>query len=176
MLRRRVQTPDPDGHREKREDMKAKIDTQKSASNRAVSPRLHALWWRPSADRKSAARPRGSVPKRGRHSSRSAAQQSCVAQRASRHPFKPLSRSEGGARTSEASPRGMPSQGPGDRTWSRRTSTLVHHKGEATAREDPARVNRRKAAYSERCPQAPRRRPSPWSGDMGRDWIRKLAV
>ena len=78
--------------------MKAKIDTQKSANNRAVSSRLHALWWRPSADRKSVARPRGSVPKRGRHSSRSAAHQSCAAQRVSRHPFKPLSRSEGGAR------------------------------------------------------------------------------
>ncbi len=64
--------------------MKAKIDTQKSANHRAVSPRLNVLWWRPSADRKSAARPRGSVPKRGRHSSRSAAQQSCAAERASR--------------------------------------------------------------------------------------------
>ncbi len=64
--------------------MKAKIDTRKSANHRAVSPRLHALWWRPTADRKSAARPRGSVPKRGRPSSRSATHQSCAAKRASK--------------------------------------------------------------------------------------------
>ncbi len=60
---------------------------------------------------------------------------------------------------------GMLCQGPGDRTWSRQTSTLVHHKGEATAREDPARVNRRKAAYSERCTHqstAPRTKPMVW--------------
>ncbi len=84
-LRRRVQTPDPNGHREKREDMKAKTDTTKGASSeeRAVSRRLRVSWWRPSADRMSAARPVGSVPKRGRPSSRSATHQSCVANRAS---------------------------------------------------------------------------------------------
>ncbi len=54
---------------------------------RAESRRLRVLWWRPPADRKSAGRPRGSVPKRGRHSSRSAAQQSCAAERASRRPL-----------------------------------------------------------------------------------------
>ncbi len=64
--------------------MKATVDTKDTANSRDESRRLNVLWWRPTADRKSAARPRGSVPKRGRHSSRSATQQSCAAQRASR--------------------------------------------------------------------------------------------
>ncbi len=74
--------------------MKATIDNKGAMADsadyppptvlRAESQSLRVLWWRPSPDRKSGARPRGSVPKRGRHSSRSAAQQSCAAQRASR--------------------------------------------------------------------------------------------
>ena len=75
-------------------NMKATIDNKVAMADsadhppptvlRAESQSLRVLWWRPSADRKSAARPRGSVQKRGRHSSRSAAQQSCAAQRASK--------------------------------------------------------------------------------------------
>ncbi len=67
--------------------MKATVDIKDTANSRDESRRLHVLWWRPTADRKSVARPRGSVPKRGRHSSRSATQQSCAAQRASRRPL-----------------------------------------------------------------------------------------
>ena len=84
---------------------------------RAESQSLRVLWWRPSADRKSAARPRGSVPKRGRHSSRSAAQQSCAAERASEHPLKPLrlrvSPARGGnvRRTKAAAGNAMPRAG-----------------------------------------------------------------
>ena len=76
-------------------NMKATIDNKGAMADsadhppptvlRAESQSLRVLWWRPSADRKSAARPRGSVPKRGRHSSRSAAHQSCAAERASSH-------------------------------------------------------------------------------------------
>ena len=163
-----MQTPDPSGHREKREDMKATIDSYGAITNRAgcvpttwvraESQRLRVSWWRPSPDRKYGARPGGSVPKRGRPSSRSATRQSRVANRAS-----------------EAFPERMLCQGPGDRTWSRQTSTPAHHRREATAREEPVRANRRKAAHSEGCPQAPGRRPSTRSGDACRDWLWKLA-
>ena len=59
---------------------------------------------------------------RTRPKSRSAAHQSCAAQRASRHPFSPLSRSEGGARTAHSSAveRGMLCQGPGEEACSTR--------------------------------------------------------
>ena len=50
-----------------------------------LSRRLRVSWWRPSPDRKYGARLGGSVPKRGRPSSRSATRQSRVAKRASRH-------------------------------------------------------------------------------------------
>ncbi len=73
------------------------------------------------------------MPKRGRPSSRSATRQSRVAQRASRHSSTPLSSIEEGAWD-------MPSQGPGDRTWSRQTSTLVRREGEATARVKPQKL------------------------------------
>ena len=65
--------------------MKATVDKKSTVNSCDESQSLRVLWWRPSADRKSVARPRGSVPKRGRHSSRSAAQQSCAAKRASSH-------------------------------------------------------------------------------------------
>ena len=65
--------------------MKATVDIKETATSRIESRRLCILWWRPSTDRKSVARPRGSVPKRGRPSSRSATHQSCVANRASTH-------------------------------------------------------------------------------------------
>ena len=85
----------------------------------------------------------------------------------------------GARRVSPASPieparitfTGMPCQGPGDRTWSRQTSTPAHHRREATAREEPVRANRRKAAHSEGRTQAPGRRPSTRSGDACRDWF-----
>ncbi len=64
--------------------MKATVDIKDTANSRDESRRLRVLWWRPTADRKSAARPRGSVPKRGRPSSRSATHQSCAAKRASK--------------------------------------------------------------------------------------------
>ncbi len=68
--------------------MKAKTDIKGAISNeRAVSRRLRVSWWRPSADRISAARLCGSVPKRGRPSSRSATRQSRIANRASTHPL-----------------------------------------------------------------------------------------
>ena len=110
-----------------------------TAIHRAEPQRLHDLWRRPSSDRKSGARPRGSVPKRGRPSSRSATHQSCVAQRASRHSHLPLSRIEGGAHersecAGDAQPRA------GRPAWSRQTSTPVRHEREATAREKPQKL------------------------------------
>ena len=75
--------------------MKATIDSYGAITNRAgcvpttwvraESQRLRVSWWRPSPDRKYGARLGGSVPKRGRPSSRSATRQSRVANRASRH-------------------------------------------------------------------------------------------
>ncbi len=52
-----------------------------------LSRRLRVSWWRPSTDRTSVARPGGSVPKRGRPSSRSAMRQSRIANRASTRPL-----------------------------------------------------------------------------------------
>ena len=76
----------------KREDMKAKKDItitpspfSKGELKGVLSQRLRVSWWRPSPDRKYGARLGGSVPKRGRPSSRSATRQSRVANRASRH-------------------------------------------------------------------------------------------
>ncbi len=64
------------------------------------------------------------VPKRGRPSSRSATRQSRVAQRASKaNPHK-----------------GDASQGPGDLTWSRQTSTPARRRREATARVKPQKL------------------------------------
>ena len=94
-----------------------------------------------------------------------------------RIPYSPPSRSVRGRETAPFAPSsgGCPCQGPGDRTWSRQTSTPAHHRREATAREEPVRANRRKAAHSEGCTQAPGRRPSTRSGDACRDWLWKLA-
>ena len=79
---------------------------------RAESQRLRVSWWRPSPDRKYGARPGGSVPKRGRPSSRSATRQSRVANRASRasQPAPPPSRSARGREDGafRAVERGMP--------------------------------------------------------------------
>ena len=94
-----MQTPAPNGHRETYVRTEGKTDTtvaplsarQKEESKGVASQRLRVLRRRPSADRKSAARPGGSVPKRGRPSSRSATRQSRVAQRAGRRPLTPLS-------------------------------------------------------------------------------------
>ena len=124
-LRRRVQTPDPSGRRDTYVRKRRQNSNESTAIHRAESQRLHDLWRRPSSDRKSGARPGGSVPKRGRPSSRSATHQSCVAQRASRHrPFQ----------TDDAQPRA------GRPAWSRQTSTLVRHEREATAREKPEKL------------------------------------
>ena len=78
--------------------MKATIDSYGAITNRAgcvpttwvraESQRLRVSWWRPSPDRKYGARLGGSVPKRGRPSSRSATRQSRVANRASEHSFR----------------------------------------------------------------------------------------
>ena len=70
---------------------------------RAESQSLRFLWWRPSADRKSAARLGGRVMNRTRPKSRSAAHQSCAAQRASRRLLTE-----------------MPCQGPGEEACSTR--------------------------------------------------------
>ena len=124
-LRRRVQTPDPNGHRDTYVRKRRQNGNESAAIHRAEPQRLCVLWRRPSSDRKSGARPGGSVPKRGRPSSRSATYQSCVAQRASRHrPF----------RTDDAQPRA------GRPAWSRQTSTPVRHGREATAREKPQKL------------------------------------
>ena len=170
--------------------MKATIDNKGAMADsadhppptvlRAESQSLRVLRWRPSADR-SPPQDRegpcrsvgGPVPGARRSSPAPRSEPASIPSSPFVLGFPPLA---GEMSEGQRGPRGMPSQGPGDRTWSRRTSTPAHHRREATAREDPARVNRRKAAYSERCPQAPRRGPSPWPGDMGRVWIRKLAV
>ena len=75
--------------------MKAKTDItitpspfSKGELKGVLSRRLRVSWWRPSPDRKYGARLGGSVPKRGRPSSRSAMQRSCIANRASEHSFR----------------------------------------------------------------------------------------
>ena len=102
--------------------MKATIDSYGAITNRAgrvpttwvraESQRLRVSWWRPSPDRKYGARLGGSVPKRGRPSSRSATRQSRVANRASRasQPAPPPSRSARGREDGafRAVERGMP--------------------------------------------------------------------
>ncbi len=67
--------------------MKAKTDIKGVVNTCAVSRRLRVSWWRPSTDRTSVARLCGSVPKRGRPSSRSATRQSRIANRASTRPL-----------------------------------------------------------------------------------------
>ncbi len=52
-------------------------------------------------------------------------------------PFGPrVSPARGGNVRRTKGTRGMPSQGPGDRTWSRQTSTPVRRRREATVREE----------------------------------------
>ncbi len=63
-----------------------------------------------------------------------------------------------------------PSQGPGDLTWSRQTSTPVRRRREATAREELVTGESKEEANSERRPQSSRRTPCPRSGDAGRGW------
>ena len=191
VLRRRVQTPDPSGRRDTYVRKRRRNGNESTAIHRAESQRLHDLWRRPSSDRKSDARPGGSVPKRGRPSSRSATHQSCVAQRASRRPHPPLSRIEGGAhKRSECAGDAQPRAGRP--AWSRQTSTPVRRRREATAREKPQKLiqGRRRTPRANPCPHAPfeNRRgretahrsavergmpatlPCPRSGDAGRDW------
>ena len=144
MLRRRVQTPDPNGRRDTCVRKRRRNGNESTAIHRAVPRRLHDLWRRPSSDRKSGARPRGSVPKRGRPSSRSATHQSCVAQRASKAsqpaiaPFENL-RGRSTAHSS-AVERGMPQPRAGRPAWSRQMSTPVRRRREATAREKPEKL------------------------------------
>ena len=99
--------------------MKAKTDItitpspfSKGELKGVLSQRLRVSWWRPSPDRKYGARLGGSVPKRGRPSSRSATRQSRVANRASRasQPAPPPSRSVRGREDGafRAVERGMP--------------------------------------------------------------------
>ena len=93
--------------------MKATIDSYGAITNRAgcvpttwvraESQRLRVSWWRPSPDRKYGARLGGSVPKRGRPSSRSATRQSRVANRASS-----IRREASRRRLSQRRRRGMP--------------------------------------------------------------------
>ena len=124
-LRRRVQTPDPNGHRDTYVRKRRQNGSEGAAIHRAEPRRLRVLRRRPSSDRKSGARPGGPCRSVGRPSSRSATHQSCVAQRASRHrPFQ----------TDDAQPRA------GRPTWSRQTSAPVRRRREATAREKPQKL------------------------------------
>ena len=178
MLRRRVQTPDPNGRRDTYVRKLRQNGNEGTAIHRAEPQRLCVLRRRPSSDRKSGARPGGPCRSVGRPSSRSATHQSCVAERASRHrPFQ----------TDDAQPRA------GRPTWSRQTSTPVRRRREATAREKPQKLiqgrrrtpranlsahtplsrieggaRRRTEAPSSRGCSAPL--PCPRSGDAGRDW------
>ena len=109
----------------------------------------------PSSDRKSGARPGGSVPKRGRPSSRSATHQSCVAQRASRHPQSPLSNLRfppfiwGKCPKDKGGERGMPQPRAGRPAWSRQTVySRPSREGGYSARE-ARKADPRKKAYSE---------------------------
>ncbi len=116
--------------------MKATIDNKGAMADsadyppstvlRAESRRLHVLWWRPPTDRKSVARLGGRVMKRTRPKSRSAAHQSCVAQRASRHSHSPFRFSVRGRADGvrNAVERGMLSQGPGEEACSTRRLPL----------------------------------------------------
>ena len=144
MLRRRVQTPDPNGHRETCVRKRRQNGNEGAAIHRAEPQRLRILRRRPSSDRKSDARPGGPCRSVGRPSSRSATHQSCVAQRASRASLPAIAPFENrrGRETAHRSAveRGMPEPRAGRPTWSRQTSTPVRRRREATAREKPQKL------------------------------------
>ena len=199
VLRRRVQTPDPNGRRDTYVRKLRQNGDESTAIHRAEPQRLHVLWRRPSSDRKSGARPRGSVPKRGRPSSRSATHQSCVAQRASKAslpaiaPFEnrrgrealftlPFPRGD-----SEGFRGGCPAKGRETRVEPTDVYSCPPQEGGYSAREAP-KADPRKTAYSESEPVFPFREskgartseasargmlspiPCPRSGDAGRVW------
>ena len=141
----RVQTPDPSGRRDtyvrkpSKTAMKARLSTVPSHSV------FYVLRRRPSSDRKSDARPGGSVPKRGRPSSRSvthqflrrtASQQGVPARN---RPFRESKGARGGAPKRRRAG-GCPSPRAGRPAWSRQTSTPVRRRREATAREKPQKL------------------------------------
>ena len=139
VLRRRVQTPDPSGRRDTYVRKQRQNGNDSTAIHRAEPRRLSVLRRRPSSDRKSGARPGGPcrsvggrVPGARRISPASHSEPAGV-------PICPFRESKG-ARTSEASARGMPEPRAGRPTWSRQTSTPVRRRREATAREKPEKL------------------------------------
>ena len=129
--------------------MKARLSTVPSRS---------VLRRRPSSDRKSDARPRGSVPKRGRPSSRSATHQSCVVQRASKASqpaIAPFENRRGARRRTEApSSGGCPAKGRETRVEPTDVYSCPPQEGGYSAREAP-KADPRKTAYSESEPVFP---------------------
>ena len=123
---------------------------------RAESQRLRVSWWRPSPDRKYGARLGGSVPKRGRPSSRSATRQSRVANRASRHHL-----------YGDAVPRaGRPHVEPTD------VYSCPSQEGGYSARG--ARKGESKEGGAFRRPSPADRSPSPFQGEMQRGFARDV--
>ena len=162
VLRRRVQTPDPSGHREtcvrtrrqNRQERRGEEPRRVAASARPPAASLGGSDVRRKAGRVRAEAWEAQLPERDASVPRRTASQQAS-------PQSPLSRCEGARDPfSLPFPRGdsegfrgvCPSQGPVDRTWSRQTSTLVRREGEAAAREEPVRANRRRTADSERRP------------------------
>ena len=133
MLRRRVQTPDPSGHRDTYVRKQRQSGSGSTAIHRAEPKRLSVLRRRPSSDRKSGARPGGPC--------RSAGGRVPGARRIS-----PASQSEPagipsvGATLVVAILTGMPQPRAGRPAWSRQTSTPVRRRREATAREKPEKL------------------------------------
>ena len=172
----------------KREDMKAMKDKTNSPSpfskgenpspppfsrgelKGGLSRRLRVSWWRPSTDRTSVARLCGSVPKRGRPSSRSAMQRSCIANRASKRPlnlFPSPFQGEMQRGSTDAVPRaGRPHVEPTD-VYSR-----PPREGGYSARG--ARKGESKEGGAFRRPSPADRSPSPFQGEMQRGFARDV--
>ncbi len=129
-----------------------------------LSRRLRVSWWRPSTDRTSVARPGGSVPKRGRPSSRSATRQSRVANRASTRPLNLFSspfQGEMQRGSTDAVPRaGRPHVEPTD------VYSCPSQEGGYSARG--ARKGESKEGGAFRRPSPADRSPSPFQGEMQR--------
>ncbi len=135
-----------------------------------LSRRLRVSWWRPSADRTSVARLCGSVPKRGRPSSRSATRQSRIANRASTRPlnlFPSPFQGEMQRGSTDAVPRaGRPHVEPTD------VYSCPSQEGGYSARG--ARKGESKEGGAFRRPSPADRSPSPFQGEMQRGFARDV--
>ena len=149
VLRRRVQTPDPSGHREtyvrnRRQNGSLKRDRpsrRAAASLRPPAASLGGSEVRRKAGRVRAEAWEGQFPERDASVPRRTA-----SQQTSFHA--PFAKRKGACETAHATPSsgGCSSQGPGDRTWSRQTSTTRPPRGGGYSASEAPKADPRKAA------------------------------